>query len=522
MTEYDLFPIKKKDVNWPLYWMVAGFLKYKDGIDAIPYDDLFESLRDDKEVDNREYFYSFVFPSEDLSISYAEEMLTQEALILKRFMPIGHVSGEPFITIDDNCVKPEDIWYENVTIEYFYWDDSEPDPSIRHAGTDIVDDHPKWAFNGDDFMDALDKLLAFLQEKHLTGIPWFERLKTVKRMFDGQANELHILHNAGLFDNDTLWIELEEVGASQAEIERIKTRYISELKKYAMFVLNQLDWNFGTVVGEDDREKRRYLFEPIDSEQLKKNEAERKRRLQMMSERQQQNRPPKAPTKIPKLAPKGETPTKTQIKIQPKTKANTQSKSTIGCPELLDFGRQVLEGILDLLRTREGAKTDTTITPNKKLLLRNAFIMIMVALVSIALYLVIGPIIGVDPDKAGEIQWAIGVLVLMAAMRLTIISNGYKHLHSFRFRCFRLVLGVALTFLFYYTGLWFMRTIRFLAPPTQTYIIIQSIGLTSIVLATINRHCVPDERQARPYSLWIITAVAALIGNFFSTIYAMR
>ena len=248
MAKYTLFPIKKKDVNWPLYWMVTCFLKYKDDIDAIPYDDLFESLRDDKEVDNREYFYFFVFPSEDLTISYAEEMLSQEALILKSFMPIGHVSGEPFITIDDDCVKPEDIWYEDVPIEYFYWDDSEPDPTIQHAGTDIVDDHPQWAFNGDSFMNALDRVLAFLQDRNLTATPWFERLQTIKRMFDGQANELHILHNAGLFDNATLWSWLKTQGVSLVDIESIETTYVLELKKYAMFVLNNLNWSFGTVV----------------------------------------------------------------------------------------------------------------------------------------------------------------------------------------------------------------------------------------------------------------------------------
>lgn len=478
MTEYTLFQIRKTDVDWPLYWMVTGFLKYQYGIDGIPYNDLFENLRYDKEKEDRKHLYFFVFPSEELTVGYTEDILDQEAVILKYFFPID---------LSDIYILDDESTTEIVPMEFFYQEGNRSQV-LQHAQTDIPSEIPIIRYNGDSFLEALDKVLAFLQDGHLTATPWFERLRMVKRMFDGQANELHILHNAGLFDHATLWAWLKHQGVSRDDIDRIKTLYVSELKRFAMFVLNELNWQWGTKVSEHEFEERKYTYKPFGDKQLEKNEAERNRRLQMMAERQQQNRPPKTPKKIPKPTPK--------------PLGGIQFETRITYPK------------------SQRPRTDTTIAPDKKLLLRNALIMIAVAIVSIVLYIVIGPMTGIDPEKAGEIHWGTAALVLMVAMRLTIISNGYKHHHTIRFRCFSLALCVVLAVLFYFTGLWFMRAIRFLAPPTQTFLIILSIGLTSILLATINRHCVPDERRARFYSIWIITAVAALIGNFLAVVYA--
>ena len=480
MTEYTLFQIRKTDVDWPLYWMVTGFLKYQYGIDGIPYNDLFENLRYDKEKEDRKHLYFFVFPSEELTVGYTEDILDQEAVILKYFFPIDW--SDIYILDDD-----DESTTEIVPMEFFYQEGNRSQV-LQHAQTDIPSEIPIIRYNGDSFLEALDKVLAFLQDGHLTATPWFERLRMVKRMFDGQANELHILHNAGLFDHATLWAWLKHQGVSRDDIDRIKTLYVSELKRFAMFVLNELNWQWGTSVREHEREERRLLFSSFEPEQLEKNEAERNRRLQLMTERQQQNRPPKTPKKIPKPTPK--------------PLGGIQFETRITYPK------------------SQRPRTDTTIAPDKKLLLRNALIMIAVAIVSTVLYIVIGPMTGIDPEKAGEIHWGTAALVLMVAMRLTIISNGYKHHHTIRFRCFSLALCVVLAVLFYFTGLWFMRAIRFLAPPTQTFLIILSIGLTSILLATINRHCVTTEIEARPYSIWIITAVAALIGNFLAVVYA--
>ena len=512
MTEYTLFQIRKTDVDWPLYWMVTGFLKYQYGIDGIPYNDLFENLRYDKEKEDRKHLYFFVFPSEELTVGYTEDILDQEAIILKYYFPIDW--SDVYLDSDGD----DDSMIEIVPMEYFY-QEGNGSLELQHAQTEIPSKMPCIRYNGDSFMVALGRVLAFLHDRNLTATPWFERLQTVKLMFEGQANELHILHNAGLFDHATLWSWLNDQGISRDDVEVIKALYVSELKKYAMFVLNELDWDTGTTVGEHDFEERKNRFKSFDAEQLEKNKTERNRRQRLMSERQQQNRPPKKPNKKPKPTPKPEGEAQTRVGTQPQSQTPTPTKASskfmMGCAELLDFGKQVLEGILGRSRTGEGS-TDKSITPDKKLLLRNAFIMIVVAIVSIALFIVIGPMIGLDADKADEIHWGLGVVVLMVAMRMAIISKGYKHHHSFRFRCFRLLLGVALAFLFYYAGLWFMQSIWFLAPPAQTYIIIQSVAVTSIVLATINRHCVPDERRARFYSIWIITAVAALIGNFLA------
>lgn len=352
MTEYTLFPIKKTDVNWPLYWMVTAFLKYRYDINAIPYNDWFESLCEDKKKRSRDYEYYFLFPSEELTVGYPEEMLDQDAVILKYYYPIDW--SEVF---SSHAYDDDDPTLDREPMEFFYQDGQNPE--LQHATTENLSKRPCICYNGDSFMDALFGVLVFLFERKLTKTPWFERLQTVKRMFDDEANELHILHNAGLFDHATLWSWLKDQGVSQEDIDAVKAPYVSELKMFAMFVINKLKWNWGNSVGEFEREERKYLFAPFDAEQLEKNETERNRRQQLMSERQQQNRPPKKPTKITKPAPQNkpqdnaqtqtETYTQPHVQVKSQPEASASSKFVTVCAELLDFGKQVLEGILGRL-----------------------------------------------------------------------------------------------------------------------------------------------------------------------------
>ena len=130
-------------------------------------------------------------------MGYTEDILDQEAIILKYYFPIYWSDVYPWLDDDDSET-------EIVPMEFFYQEDAQSQ-KLQHAQTELPSKIPVIRYNGDSFMDALGGVLAFLQDRKLTATPWFERLQMVKRMFDDEANELHLLHNAGLFDHATLW-----------------------------------------------------------------------------------------------------------------------------------------------------------------------------------------------------------------------------------------------------------------------------------------------------------------------------
>ena len=280
MEEYTLYPIKKADVDWKLYHLVRRFLEKRCEINTGSSDGAYDfSLFDEyTKKEENDFAIYLVFPSEDLTVSYTEEMLEQDELVLKYYYLVEHF--EQTIPGQTEPLDDDDVWYESLPVEYFCFPNGTNDNKLQYFKTDNLSSAPNCYYNGVEFSNALIRLIDFLEINQLTDISWYERLLMTKRMLDGEANELHILHNAGLYDHATLWSCLEECGIANDIVGRLRESYLSQLKIYAMFVLNRLDWKWGNTVGKDDREKRRYLFWPKSSlsDEIKKEEKEIERR----------------------------------------------------------------------------------------------------------------------------------------------------------------------------------------------------------------------------------------------------
>ena len=320
--DYTLYPIKKTDVNWPLYYLVSHFLKLRYELDEVCGSDvenaqLFQSIDDDAKNEERKYQYEFVFPFDDLTLSYNEAMLGQEAMILKCFFDIEHPDAQ-YIGDDEH------FWYENVPMEYFHFVGSGSSIALKHFHTDLPSHFPNCAYNGDAFLKAINGLLAFLRERQLTELPWYSRLQTVVKMLNGNANELHIIHNAGLFDHHVLWPQLEELGVPKAEIEKVKEPYLMQLHRYAMFVLNELNWQWGNPIKKEDREKRWGLFSSLTEEQQAATVEEQARRQNMMGEKYVR---PETKIKMPVAPEPMEETAKETAKDSPKTHTKAAKKT---------------------------------------------------------------------------------------------------------------------------------------------------------------------------------------------------
>lgn len=322
--DYTLYPIKKTEVDWPLYYMVSHFLKVRYELDEVKGDDvgnaqMFQSIDDDASKEERSCEYYLVFPFDELTVSYNEAILAQEAIILKVFSTIEELDPQ---YIGDE----EHFTYEEVPMEYFHFEGGGKRMELKHFYTDVLSQFPNCVYNGDAFLEAINGLLVFLQDKQLTELPWYSRLQTVVAMLDGNANELHILHNAGLFDHKTLWPLLENLGIPKAEIEKVKEPYLTQLHRYAMYVLNELDWDRGTPIKEKDREKRWGLFSPLTEEQQAATVEEQARRQSMMGEK---NARPETEITLP-IAPE---PIEETVKKPAKESPKPHTEATAKTPE---------------------------------------------------------------------------------------------------------------------------------------------------------------------------------------------
>ena len=153
-------------------------------------------------------------------------------------------------------------------------------------------------------------------------------------MLEDNANELHILHNAGLYDHNTLWSEMKSHCVFQIDIEKLQNRYLPLLKKYAMFALNELNWYYGTPVDKGDKEGSIGLYMSPAEDQVLEMKLEQERRLKMLQEKPNRSRSViEIPKPTPKDAPSTTTP-KAEVATAPPSLEPTQTPTKIVMPEM--------------------------------------------------------------------------------------------------------------------------------------------------------------------------------------------
>lgn len=450
MTDYTLYPINKRDVDWPLYHLVAHFMKVRYKLDHITDGDgqteLLRPLDDDALQERRSCSYLWIYPSEDLSVSYPQEMFDQDVVVLKCFSPIEHLGGIP---ID------ESIWYEDVPMEYFHYSGMGNNLVLKHVRTETPSQFPDFIYNGDLFAKAVVSLLIFLRKYNLTDFSWYERLQTVLQMLDGNANELHILHNAGFFDLKGLWSWLQDYGIPKLDIVKAREKYLAQLKRYAMFVLNELNWEKGTPIGENDREKRVGVYQKLTDEKMTAILDEMERRMKLQRDK---FRMPQA------NAPYGQ--------------------------------------IFAATPAGAGKRDNKT------------FLIIIGAFAALVL-LVFGLVVGVGGEAARNAAIAVGGIVsIITAGVGAAAARSYKHRHPAEFRYIMLWVGILLPFLFGWTGNMLMKALIDDVSPQALMIFVLLLMTVVIAASVMLRRKQPDERHMRPYTVAIVVAVMEIIGHF--------
>lgn len=245
---YKLYPLQFEYVDWKVYYSIKMFMSvFFSKMGRKPLDDD-EYERNNIIVSDRlkcrfgskwrnsndrsDSFY-LIFPNEDLSVSYEYDALCQEVIILwhssERLCQNGYID-------EDECTYDE----KN---EYFYYVVSENRLVLRHEIGDWEWRNPQILNCKKTFIEAMTVLLHFMRDKNLQEELWYVRLNDSLSMLQkDNVNEMHILHNSGLYDMDGLWAMFHEKGIDHEQMQHIRIAFIQELRRYAMYVINMINW----------------------------------------------------------------------------------------------------------------------------------------------------------------------------------------------------------------------------------------------------------------------------------------
>ncbi|MCR4828222.1 MAG: hypothetical protein K5864_02040 [Bacteroidales bacterium] len=499
MKEYTLFPIKTTDVDWPLYWMVTCFFKYKYKGDSIPSNDLFDSFQKDRQQDPNNGKLFFVFPGEDLSIHYDTQMLNCEALILNHYYVVDDSSDDDTYDTVFGTFEYPTGGDEYPQLEYYRYQDAASGPKLQKVMSKIYTEPPVFPYTGDSFMKALNGVLEFMQQGQLSTTSWYGRLQTVRQMFYDEANELHILHNAGLFDQATLWRELQAYGIPQKELDAHISGYVSELKQYAMFVLNNLNWRQGTEVHKNDRRDKRGLFEPVSYTQKSKKDEERLRRRSLGIHQETPQQLLKKITFVGTVetAPKPESSPVPKQKQEPQFEANPKTES----------------------RPEEKPKPKAPAEPSSQPQQPPVYFFVTekegIALIVTLLLVIVCAVVGV---VIRSVPLLIAAAAAYVAIQFASRSRNSRQRHPSGFRLVLLALGIVMPFLFCATGYLFMQAMQPKVAPEVVYIIILFLCIITVPFCIIKRRSITDERKVRPFTILLLTAIMAALGNLMGFI----
>jgi hypothetical protein len=259
VCDYRLYPILEKDADLLLFntvWdivMHSDFYDFYNSIDVIN-----SSLHFDIKGCDIAYARPYLFFPADLPrLRFSEKEFTYPY-----FVGVFYEKGDYSVPMaglieeGDGCPM-----FRAYLVPQWDFTGDQPEIVYRENRSKYVQSI-SWAINPSNTLQkAVFNLLEYLDRISVDVGDWKERLKTVLEMMKTHANELHILHNVGLYDINALWTLLYQSGHDHAELRKIIRDTERELHRYAMTVVNLIDWKNGGVVNEKDFAKSLLPYE---------------------------------------------------------------------------------------------------------------------------------------------------------------------------------------------------------------------------------------------------------------------
>ena len=249
VCDYKLYPILEKDADWLLFntiWdivMHSDFYDFYNSIDVIN-----SSLHFDIKGCDIAYARPFLFfPTDMPRLRFSEKEFSYPYFVGVFYERGDYYAGEAgLIEEGDGCP---------LFRAYFVpqWDLSSDKPEVvyREYHSKYEESVSSAINSSNELQKAVFNLLEYLDSVSVDVGDWKERLKMVLEMMKTHANELHILHNVGLYDINTLWTLLYQFDSNKVELRKLIRDTERELHRYTMMVVNQIDWKYGGVTDNE-------------------------------------------------------------------------------------------------------------------------------------------------------------------------------------------------------------------------------------------------------------------------------
>ena len=239
VCEYQLYPILKKDADLLLYQLIKDLVMHPDFKEYLNTINLsgssinFNYHEGEHEEWSRPYL---LFPADDRITTYYKEEL-QWPYIVGASSMYYHAYGESGLIDEDE--------YPLFRVYYIVKWDYYPEGSIvKYVEYFRRGEYrmSKMENNVAALNSAIRSVLEIIPENEANLVSWRNRLKSSMEMIKTHANELHILHQAGLYDLQGLWNIMREDKIDDEQFEWVRKKLETELHRYAMLVVNLIDW----------------------------------------------------------------------------------------------------------------------------------------------------------------------------------------------------------------------------------------------------------------------------------------
>ena len=263
--EYQLFPIYEKDADMLLFNTVWDLVMHPD----------FYKFYDDSNIINEAITFSndvvfhrpyLLFPSDDPRTNYEGNELEYPYIVGVFSENLN--TGYPLMGFEEGDEYPMFRLY--LTPEW-YDQHGESDVVYRMHHRSREDRMPLMINNAKELKNVLGDLIRYLKSVNFDTKDWINRLQTSLKMLNTDTNELFILHNAGLYDIQSLWALLMKSGSSGEEVSKLYRKVECELHRFAMMIVNLMDWKKGgmdsTIIISSIKENE-YMFSPLNSSSI--------------------------------------------------------------------------------------------------------------------------------------------------------------------------------------------------------------------------------------------------------------
>ena len=472
---YQLYPIRKRDLDKPLYLLVkAVILTHSYDVMAA----YFQEFDEEAALNLKQLFFDhvaqrcfLVFPSRHNQFRLFPSEVTRHHAIMAVYDKVT-MSLSGFYTLDSQGVGEG----QRLALNWHDWESADvPAPVFPN--------------NSYELLQAVRQVMQMLEAHGLASCEWHERISSVCGLLENEGDKMHILHNGGLYDHKVLRQFLKEQGLEQPQVVEVLDELVSQLEQYAMYVVSiarMIDRRMDYIYREKDEKSNIHVYL-----KTKKPEA-----VQRVGVAQSPRLARPSQEVVPPPPPRPERPVpEASLTEEPRQEAPRQASQTTN--------------------NKTNDRTSKNWPIIRRVALYTISILAVVLIGSWLVYLYKGAAVFIGGGVMGIVTYQV--------MRL---SGDYEHLHPDWFRRCLLFFAIIAVWGFVFLGRWMVNTVYDLTNGIigagYMFLIVTVLMAVLFFWALRGRRRAVNEKVARPYSFLMVLSIIVLLGQILGSIVGGR